>query len=144
MCCHFNYVIILDDILDGIVQPPMIKRILSFYCNFPFLCLFLNHFEAPETASQMSSAVSCHLWSCRRDKNERKSALLHHWTIHLLSAESRKDENECSPEKAFGTTKVSHAKTLLSVRMKTTGERRLSFVSLAAYDRGYPPFLTQQ
>lgn len=36
-------------------------------------------------------------------------------------------------------------KTLLSVRVKTTGEKKeLSFVSLAAYDRGYPPFHPQQ
>ena len=50
---------------------------------------------------------------------------------------------KCSPEvkQLLGQPNTSHTITLLSVRVKTADEKRLS---LAAHDTSYPPFLPQQ
>lgn len=60
-------------------------------------------------------------------------------SIDTIPPGQRKNVLPKRKKKPSGQPKSPHTKTLLSVREKTTGEIRPCFVSVAAYDTGYPP-----
>lgn len=88
--------------------------------------------EALQTASQMCFQLSRVTFDPRRrDKSEGKSGprILH-----------RQNEQTLQDDRSL----LTHKNTFECESEKQLVKKRLRFVRLAAYDRGYPPFLPQQ